>query len=134
MAKEANIATQKKLGEAITNGNFDEFDEIFAPSVIDHDPAPNQESGPDGFKNMFRSMKDAFPDLAIKAEQMVVDDDNVCVAYTMTGTHKGEFQGVAPTGKAINARGVQIARFENGMIVERWGSSDELGIVKQLTS
>jgi len=29
-------------------------------------------------------------------------------------------------------RGVQIGRFEGGKIVERWGSSDELGILKQL--
>ena len=39
---------------------------------------------------------------------------------------------LAPTGKRISARGMQIARSENGQIVERWGSSDELGILKQL--
>jgi len=39
---------------------------------------------------------------------------------------------VAPTGKAIEVRGVQIGRFEDAKIVERWGSSDELGILEQL--
>ncbi len=63
---------------------------------------------------------------------MVVDDDHVAIAYTLTGTHDGEFNGVAATGKKIEARGVQIGRFENGQIVERWGSSDELGIMQQL--
>ncbi len=63
---------------------------------------------------------------------MVADDENVAMAYTITGTHKGDFHGVAPTGKKIEARGMQIARFEDGRITERWGSSDELGIFKQL--
>jgi len=51
---------------------------------------------------------------------------------TFHGTHRDEFAGIAPTGKAITARGVQVARFENGRIVKRRGSSDELGILKQL--
>jgi predicted ester cyclase len=63
---------------------------------------------------------------------MVSDADQVAVPYTMTGTHKGMFQGIPATGKKIQARGVLIARFENGKIAERWGSSDELGILKQL--
>ena len=54
------------------------------------------------------------------------------MAYTLTGTHEGGFQGIAATGKKIEVRGLQIGRFENGQIVERWGSSDELGILQQL--
>lgn len=63
---------------------------------------------------------------------MDATDDDIAIAYTLSGTHKGNFLGVAPTGKRIHARGMQIARFEDGKIVERWGSSDELGILKQL--
>jgi len=62
----------------------------------------------------------------------VADDDSVALAYTITGTHQGEFMGLAPTGRKISARGVQIARFQNGKLVERWGSSDQLGILQQL--
>jgi predicted ester cyclase len=39
---------------------------------------------------------------------------------------------IPPTGRKIEARGLQIGRFEDGKIVERWGSSDELGILKAL--
>jgi predicted ester cyclase len=62
----------------------------------------------------------------------VADDDNIAIAYTITGTHQGDFMGIAPTGRKISARGVQIGRFENGKLVERWGSSDQLGILQQL--
>lgn len=54
------------------------------------------------------------------------------MAYKIHGTHNGDFLGIAPTGKTVEARGMQIARYEDGKIVERWGSSDELGLVKQL--
>lgn len=54
------------------------------------------------------------------------------MAYKIHGSHNGDFLGIAPTGKTVEARGMQIARYEDGKIVERWGSSDELGLVKQL--
>jgi len=56
----------------------------------------------------------------------------VVIAYTLTGTHQGDFHGIPGTGKKISARGLQIARFEDGQIVERWGSTDELGIMEQI--
>ncbi len=77
-------------------------------------------------------MRSAFPDFGIKVEHIVTDEDNVSFAYTATGTHKGNFMGVAPTGKQFSVRGMQIGKFEDGKLVERWGSTDELGILKQL--
>ena len=65
-------------------------------------------------------------------EQLVADDDNVAIAYTITGTHQGDFLGVPATGRQIKTRGMQIARFHNSQIVERWGSSDQLGILQQI--
>ncbi|CAN5286481.1 hypothetical protein BH24ACT19_BH24ACT19_15490 [soil metagenome] len=70
----------------------------------------------------------------IEPDRMVATDDDVAIAYTLTGTHEGDFQGVAPTGRTISVRGVQIARFRDGQIVERWGSSDEMGILQQLNA
>lgn len=62
----------------------------------------------------------------------MADEDNVAISYTVTGTHNGDFLGIPATGRPIKARGVQVARFENGKIVERWGSSDQLGILQQI--
>jgi steroid delta-isomerase-like uncharacterized protein len=114
------------------SGELDVFDEVFASNVVDHDPAPDQGPGPDGFKAFFSTMRTAFPDLHIEVEHEVADDDNIAIAYTLTGTHQGEFMGIAPTGNKISVRGMQIARFENGMLVERWGSSDEVGLLSQI--
>lgn len=132
MSREDNIAAQEHLAEHINAGKVEAALESFAENAVDHDPAPGQGAGREGFKQFFDALTTAFPDAHIEPEQMVVDDDNVAVAYTLTGTHEADFNGVAPTGRKIEVRGLQIGRFEDGKIVERWGSSDELGILKQL--
>jgi len=132
MSKNINLATQERLGDRINNGDIDALDEVFHPDVVDHDPRPGQGPGPQGFKDFFSTMRAAFPDLEVTPSTIVADDENVSLAYTMTGTHQGEFHGIATTGRSIEARGVQIGRFEDGKIIERWGSSDELGIMAQL--
>lgn len=132
MSKQENIAATQKFGEAANSGNFALFHEVVAPQSVDNDPAPGQGAGPEGFAQFFTLFRSAFPDLNIAVEHMVADDDNVAFAYTVTGTHQGDFMGIPATGKRISARGLQIARFEDGKMVERWGSSDELGILKQL--
>lgn len=133
MSQAANIETTKRMGEAVNKGNLDLLNEVFAPGVKDHDPAPDQGPGPRGFINFFTEFRAAFPDLKIAVEQMVADEDNVSIAYTVTGTQKGPFLGIPATNKKIKARGVQIAKFDNdGKIIERWGSSDQLGILEQI--
>ena len=133
MTKQQNIATQEKAAELINVGQVDAFaDTLFAPNAVDHDPAPGQAAGREGFRGFFHTLATAFPDAHLEPQTMVVDDDHVAFAYTLTGTHRGDFNGVAATGKRIEVRGVQIGRFENGQIVERWGSTDELGILQQL--
>jgi steroid delta-isomerase-like uncharacterized protein len=132
MSKEQNIKAQTRMGEAVNTGNLETLKEVIAPNVVDHDPAPDQGKGPEGFIRFFTGFRQAFPDLEVKVEHLVVDEDNVAFAYTIEGTHKGDLMGIPPTGRRIKARGMQIGRFENGKLVERWGSSDQLGILQQL--
>ncbi len=132
MSKEQNIAAQESLAENINKGDLDAAMESFAVDAVDHDPAPGQGPGREGFKAFFGELTTAFPDAHIEPATLVADDEHVCVAYTLSGTHRGEFQGIAATGKPIEVRGVQIGRFADGQIVERWGSTDEVGILKQI--
>lgn len=128
----ANIAAQERFGSAINSGDFRAFDEVVAPEVIDHDPAPGQAPGPAGFRQFFTELRTAFPDLNVNVDYMVADGDNIAIAYTISGTQQGKFMGFAPTGKHMQARGVQIGKFTNGKLIERWGSSDQAGILQQL--
>ncbi len=132
MSKEQNLKTQTAFGEAINSGKLEAMVNLVAPGSVDHDPAPGQVPGPQGYIAFFTEFRSAFPDLAVAVEHITADDNSVAMAYTVTGTHGGTFLGIPATGRKISARGVQIARFEGGKMVERWGSSDQLGILQQL--
>ena len=132
MGKQENIKASERFGEAINSAQLAPFREIVAPTFVDHDPAPGQEPGPDGLIMFHETLRAAFPDLSIAVEQMIADEDNVAIAYTISGTHDGQFMGIPPTRRPVKARGMQIARFQNGQMVERWGSSDVLGIMQQI--
>jgi predicted ester cyclase len=133
MTKEANLAATQRWGaEVASAGNYDVLDEILAPGFVDHDAAPDQGPGIDGLKGFFRKMRAAFPDLKAEAVEIAATDDHVAMRYTLSGTHEGEFQGALPTGRSFEVSALQLARFENGRCVERWGSTDELGMMKQL--
>jgi steroid delta-isomerase-like uncharacterized protein len=132
MSKEQNAAALTKFAEAVNTGNYDLFDEVVAPDSIDHDPAPRQVAGPKGYRALFTEMRSAFPDMKAEPVELVADEDAIAFAYTFTGTHKGPFMGVPATGKKVKIRGMQISKFSNGKMVERWGSSDQLGILQQI--
>jgi steroid delta-isomerase-like uncharacterized protein len=132
MTMQDNLAAQQKFGSAVSTGELELLRDLIASDVVDHDPAPDQGAGPEGYIRMFSALRTSFPDLEVSLDQLVADENKVAIAYTIIGTHKGEFMGVAPTGRKVRARGVQIARFRDGKMVERWGSSDQLGILQQI--
>ena len=131
MSQQANIESQKSFGDEVNNGTLS-FGELVASDSVDHDPAPGQGAGPQGFTDFFTTMRAAFPDLHIEVETLLANDTDVAFAYTLTGTHQGPFLGFAPTQKSFSVRGMQISRFADGKLTERWGSTDELGILQQL--
>jgi steroid delta-isomerase-like uncharacterized protein len=132
MSQEANIAAQQDFGDAVNSGKLDLFNDLVAEDAVDNDPAPGQGPGPTGYKAFFGEMLVAFPDLHIAVERLVANDTDVAFAYTLTGTHQGPLMGRSATGRKMSVRGMQISRFENGKLVERWGSSDQQGILEQL--
>jgi steroid delta-isomerase-like uncharacterized protein len=133
MSQQTNIAAQTAFGEAVVTGNLDALDQVVAPGSVDHDPAPGQGPGPEGYKAMFGELRAAFPDLNVEVEHLLASGDELAFAYTITGTHLGELLGHPATGRKVSYRGMQISRFDSdGKLVERWGSSDELGMLRQL--
>jgi len=130
--KESNIASQQAFGEAVNSGNLDALDLLVTPDSVDRGPAPGQGVGPAGYEAMFGEMRTAFPDLKIEVEHLTAAEADVAFAYTVSGTHRGEFQGHAATGGVFSLRGVQISRFVDDKLAERWGSSDQLGMLSQL--
>jgi steroid delta-isomerase-like uncharacterized protein len=82
-----------------------------------------------GFANAFRA---SFPNANFEVTEYVADGDMVVARWTMTGTHDGEFEGVAASGKSVTLDGISMLGFENGMIVEAQISYDRLHLLQQV--
>jgi steroid delta-isomerase-like uncharacterized protein len=74
----------------------------------------------------------AFPDTQGTIEDMVAEGDRVVVRVTLHATHRGVFQGMAPTGQHVTVSLVEILRIEDGKIVESWGGLDLGDLLHQL--
>ena len=135
MARDEVIAVTVRLTKAINTGNLDELDEICAEDMVNHTTttrSQDSETGHAAYKQYIEALRTAFPDLTITIDHIDATDDDITIIYTVGGTHQGRFLGIAPTGLHISTRGMQIARFKDGKIVERWGSAIEMGLMKQL--
>lgn len=129
-----NANTVRKLIDEIWNrGQMAMADMIYTPDYIDHDPAATHTMrGPEAVKQNATMYRTAFPDLHLHIEDTISDGDKVVVRWTSTGTHTGDLQGIAPTGRSTSSTGITIARFVNGQIAEEWANWDTLGLMRQL--
>jgi predicted ester cyclase len=109
-------------------------DRVYAPSVIDHQPLPGQGLGLDGIKQLVALYHAVFPDLSVSTDDVVSSGDRVVVRWTATGTHQGDQLGVPATGKRVRLTGIDILRIEEGRVVERWGETNGLEMMQQITS
>jgi predicted ester cyclase len=132
MSKEQNLKALALGGELVATHDFDRFGEFFAEHIVDHDPADGQAAGLEGTKHYWRGLLESFPDFALAPDVVLADDDHLTLVLRVSGTHLGEYMGHAPTGKRFDVRALQVARFEDGLMVERWGCTDILGILTQL--
>ena len=121
------------IEEAWSKGNLAIVDEMLAPEYVNHSPLESgQPAGREGYKRAIVTLRTGFPDLTATVEEVLVEGDRVVTRYTARGTHLGTFQGVAPTGKRIEASGTTIDRYAGGRIVETWDSFDLLAVYRQI--
>ena len=85
-----------------------------------------------GHKQLLADLFNAFPDFYHKLEDVVAEGDRVAVRFTITATHRGEFQGIPPTGKQISIGGTDFLTIVGGKITEEWVSVDMMGWMQQL--
>jgi steroid delta-isomerase-like uncharacterized protein len=131
---EQNKTRVRRLFEEVWNkGYVPVADELFAPTYTHHDSStPDVGRGPESEKKRATLYRNAFPDIRFTIEDITAEGETVVARWSCRGTHKGDLNGVAPTGKQFNITGVSIAHFTNGKMVEGWVNWDALGLMQQL--
>jgi steroid delta-isomerase-like uncharacterized protein len=85
-----------------------------------------------GLARLLSDTATSFPDLVMRVERWVEQGDVVVTEEVMEGTHKGDFAGLAPTGRRVRLPICHVTRVVDGKIVERIAYHDTAGILRQL--
>jgi steroid delta-isomerase-like uncharacterized protein len=126
-------AIARYFQEVWNEGKLDVLDELLAADYVNHSSSmPDAPPGPAGVKPIVAAMRAAFPDLHYTIDQLVVGPDAVAARVTMSGTHRGDFFGIPPTGKSFTVTQTTIEQFRDGKIVAHWRNTDELSLLRQL--
>ncbi len=115
-----------------TRGDPDAVDRCLAPGFVNHDPLPGFTPDREGLRQTAQVFREAFPDWHSRLEALIAEGDLVAERFTARGTHQGEIMGVAPTGREVVLAGINIFRGQDGKLIERWGRTDDLGLLQQL--
>lgn len=120
--------------EVLEGGNLTLIDELTADGYLDHEEAlPGQPPGKEGVQYFVKAIRAAFPDIHVKEIDPAVSAENMEACHVvLTGTHRGEMAGIAPTGKRVEFDTTDIIRVENGKIAEHWGTTDNLHLMQQI--
>jgi steroid delta-isomerase-like uncharacterized protein len=116
--------------QVLNAGRFDLLPTLFAPTYT----TPQGDVGPDALARSLAHLRAAFPDLAYTVDDTVTAGDRVAVRWRWTGTHRGAFQGQAPTGRSVTVTGMSVHQLAHGQIVRSWTELDRLGFQAQLAA
>ncbi|WP_082222070.1 ester cyclase [Mesorhizobium loti] len=127
----------ERFAATLSAGDIDGFSELFADTYVNHQksaaaPPPANITPKQGTVAFFKARLVAMPDLKVAREVVVADKDHVAASFVYSGTHKGAYFGVAPTGRTLRFTSCDIFRVQDDLIVEHWGMGDIAGVLAQL--
>jgi steroid delta-isomerase-like uncharacterized protein len=129
-----HAATMRSIYERISTGDIAGFGNLVADDFAERlGGVPGIPPTKEGMLEFFRTLLTAFPDLRLDVEDLIASGDKAVARVKVTGTHKGEFMGVPPTGTRVDMQLIDIDRFDGaGLLCEHWGVADTLSLMQQL--
>jgi predicted ester cyclase len=89
--------------------------------------------GPAGVAAQFAPLFSAFPDWHWEMRHLVVDGDYIALHFTVTGTHRGSFQGIKATGRRVTTVEFTLYRLEDDKFAEVWDLTDMDAVMRKIT-
>lgn len=128
----SNEKTMRRFIEQVINkGDFPVLDEVIHPNYVYRSP-DQVLRGPEALRDLLTTYCTAFPDRHIEIEELVSTGNKTVIAFTLSGTHEGDFMGMSATGRQVKVSGMTLSHFENGKIVEESELLDQLTLFQQL--
>jgi steroid delta-isomerase-like uncharacterized protein len=125
--------TTRSTYERINAGDIAGFGDLVADNFVEHQGGPGLPPTKEGTLEFFRILLAAFPDMRMTVEDLIASEDKTVARVKVTGTHKGEFMGVPPTGTRVEMQLIDIMGFDDaGLVCEHWGVADMLSLMQQL--
>jgi steroid delta-isomerase-like uncharacterized protein len=107
---------------------------VFAPdAVLLEAGRPEPFRGRDAIRERARALLTAFPDLTLERIELVIDGDRHADRWVMSGTHRGDLFGLAPTGRQVRVEGATFTRLgAEGLVVQDVHFTDTMSLMAQL--
>ncbi|MFN8472417.1 MAG: ester cyclase [Anaerolineae bacterium] len=134
MSLEENKTVIRRWFEEMNKGNMAAVDEFYGADYVLHDPnvPPDLPRGPASVRRYLAPIMAGFPDSSVTVDDVIAEGDKIAVRFTARGNHTGDFMGIPPSGKPIEARGISIIRIADGQMVEEWQNFDILTLLQQI--
>jgi steroid delta-isomerase-like uncharacterized protein len=113
--------------------NLDVIEQIYTADCMFRAPTLPEARGCEGRRQLAMGIFAAFPDICYTVQDLIAEGDKVVARWSAAGTHKGEWMGIKPEGKAISGSGISIFRISEGKIAEELAEYDSLGLVQRLS-
>ena len=119
--------------DAVSSKDLDGIVALGAPGYVDDIVAVGEITGHDAIRAFFRETFEAFPDFDMTVDRIVADETTAVVQWHVTGTFTGgPFQGILPTGRRIELRGVDVMEIADGLIRHNTIYYDGAGFARQI--
>lgn len=141
MSVKENEALVHRYMKGYTTGKAENAEEFIAPQAAISIPMLNENgkygfvpfsTGPQEYQAMVQGYHNAFPDVSSTIEDIIVTDNKAVVSFTLRGTFKGEFQGMAPNGNRFEYSVTEWIEFADGKISNVNSLYDQMGWFQQL--
>ena len=132
MSEENKVVVRRFFEELLSTDNLAVADELLSPDFRFYFASSPDPMDLERYKEFLVARRAAFPDRRFVVEDMIAKGDKVSARFTMRGTHKGEFRGIAPSGREVAMTGIDMIRLAEGKMVEDRVEVDQLGMMQQL--
>jgi predicted ester cyclase len=123
---------RKFLDEVFTRHDLTRLDQYLDADLVSHWLGDRTLHGLPAWKDGMASFFAAFPDAAYTLDDIFFAGDKGVWRGTWRATQRGEWEGIAPTGRTAAWTVIIIGRFEGDMLVEDWVEYDRYNLFRQL--